>query len=345
MKPGSFLARSSLILIGILFISCGKKSPPVSPQAVIPAPITGVEYRLDEAGATLTWKSPVRTEQGKKMEKIQSFILERAEYQSSDFCKNCPVHYNITATISAAELSAEQRRQPSYRDEDLRPDHIYLYRVRTSMGWQITSLPSEPVSFTWQLPVEAVSGLKADSGDQQINLNWQPPTMGLDGSPVTEPLRYQVFRSVSGDRFLPLDKPVTDLYFKDDQVALGVAYQYKVRASRLSGGTGAFSFPVEATPVDMTPPPAPQGLNTLTTPEGTKLFWEPVEAPDLAGYKIFRRAENEELRLIGTINAPKNSFIDQSTGEQQIYYYRLKAFDQADPANISPFSEESRTGR
>jgi len=345
MKPGSILARSSLILIGALLISCGKKTAPVPPHAVIPAPITGVEYRLDENGATLAWRSPVRTEQGKRLQRIESFILERAEYPSSEFCNECPVHYGTATTLPATGLSGEQGPRQSYRDEDLRPAHVYFYRVRTSMGWRVTSLPSEPVSFTWQLPVEAVSGLKADGGDQQISLAWQPPAKGLDGSPVKEPLQYQVFRSVSGDRFLPLDKPVTDLYFKDDQVTNGVVYRYKVRAARSSGGTGAFSLPVEAAPRDMTPPPAPQGFDAIATTGGTRLLWEPVAAPDLAGYQVFRRTGDEEPRLIGTVGASRNSFVDPIAGDREIYYYRIKAFDQAEPANISPFSEESRTGR
>jgi hypothetical protein len=345
MKPGAALARLALVLVALLLISCGKKTAPIPPQAVIPAPITGVAYQLDENSVTLSWQAPLMTEQGKRLARINSFIVEKAEYPSSEFCRDCPARYHNVATVPTAGSPADRGDRLSYRDEDLRPDHVYLYRLRTSMGWRLTSLPSEPIVFTWQLPIAAVSGLQADSGEQQISLNWQPPTQGLDGTPVTEPLQYQVFRSVSGHNFLPLDKQLTDPYFKDDQLTNGVDYQYKVRASRISGGTGAFSSPVEARPRDLTPPPAPQGLDTVATQKGTRLFWEPVTVTDLAGYQIFRRSEDEELQLIGTVGASQNSFVDPGVGKQETYYYRLKAFDQAEPANKSPFSDEARTGR
>lgn len=345
MKPGAVLLRLLLILIGtLLLISCGKKTAPIPPGMVIPAPITGVEYQLDENGATLFWKKPLRTDQGKKLGRIDSFIIERAEYPSNEFCRECPVHYLNVASISATDRSEEQRSISSYRDEDLRAGHIYLYRVLTRMGWQVTSLPSKPISFSWQLPLAAITGLQADSGDQQIDLHWQPPTEGLDGATITEPLQYQVFRSVSGERFLVLDNPVTDPYFKDDHLANGIDYRYKVRASRLSGGTGALSDPVKAVPRDLTPPPAPQNLNTVTTPAGTRIFWEPVVTPDLAGYRIFRRSEDKGPELITTVGASRSSFVDPVSGEQKTYYYKIKAFDRAEPANESPFSEETRTG-
>ena len=345
MKPGAALTGLALLLGALLLISCGKKTAPIPPQAVIPAPITGVAYQLDENGVTLSWQAPLRTEQGQRLARIGSFIVERAEYQSSEFCRDCPVRYHNIATVPTAGSSAERGAHLSYRDEDLRPDHVYLYRLRTSMGWRLTSLPSEPVVFTWQLPLAAVTALQADSGDQQISLSWQPPSKGLDGTPVSEPLRYQVFRSVSGHNFLVLDKPLTEPYFKDEQLTNNVAYRYKIRAARQSGGSGAFGSPVEAIPKDLTPPPAPLGLETIATAAGTRLLWEPVTATDLAGYQIFRRSDDQELRLIGQVGASQNSFVDPDAGEQKRYYYRLKAFDRAEPANKSPFSDQVITGR
>jgi hypothetical protein len=344
MKPGPLLFRLLAVLIGsLLLAACGKKTAPMPPQAVIPAPITGVEYRLDENGVTLSWPRPLRTDRGEKLARIDSFIVERAEYPLGDFCRDCPVRYHQVATVSGAE-QVGGAKGPSYRDQELRPGYIYFYRVLTRMGWRLTSLPSQPVSFSWQLPLAPVIGLKADSGDQEVSLSWQPPSTGLDGAPIIEAVQYQVFRSVAADRFLALDNPLTEPYFKDERLTNGVVYRYKVRAARLSGGTGAFSSEVKGMPRDLTPPPAPQGLDTVATPTGIRLFWEPVVAADLAGYQIFRRSADGEAKLLATVSASQSSFVDQAPGEQQSYY-KIRAFDRAVPANQSPFSEETRTGR
>ena len=345
MKPDALLFRLLAILIGsLLLAACGKKTAPLPPQTVIPAPITGVEYQLDENGATLSWQRPTRTDRGEKLARIDSFIVERAEYPLSDFCRDCPVRYHQVATISATAQD-EAASRSSYRDEELRPGHIYIYRILTRMGWQLTSLPSQPVSFSWQLPLAPVTGLRAESGDQQVSLSWQPPPAGMAGVPITEPIQYRVFRSVAAERFLPLDNWRQEPYFKDGKLVNGVVYRYKIRAARVSGGTGAFSPVVKAMPRDMTPPPAPQGLESVTSPTGTRIFWEPVVAADLAGYEIFRHSDEGEAALLTTVGAAQSSFVDPLPDDQQTYYYKIRAFDRAIPANRSPFSKEIRTGR
>ncbi|MCK4840083.1 MAG: fibronectin type III domain-containing protein, partial [Desulfobulbaceae bacterium] len=300
---------------GALLVACGKKTALVPPQAIIPVPISDLAYLLDENGVTLSWLPPILSEQGERLPAIDKFLVERAVYDLSDFCENCPVRYTELVSIAGDQPDVARSQQKiTYREESLRPGHIYFYRVKTELGWRVGSRPSEPVSFRWQVVVGAPVELRSLAGDQQVSLSWQPPLGDLNGAPLEDELHYQVYRSVAGGNFMPLGSPVTAPDYLDQSVKNGSSYRYKVRAARLSGGTGVFSDMVTVVPRDLTPPPAPQGLSVISTPEGSRVFWEAPAVADLGGYLILRRAGDSEsdhdFKVIGRVDASLTSFID-----------------------------------
>ena len=347
MKRKIVLIWVGLIMVGALLGACGKKTAPVPPQAVIPAPVAGLAYHLDENGVTLSWSPPSRTAQGDRLPVIDKFLVERAVYDLDDFCENCPVRYTEIAAM-AGPAGRRKRQKITYREERLRPGHIYFYRVRTKLGWRVISRPSEPISFRWQLPVDAPVDLRGVAGDRQVSLSWQPPIGDLSGESV-DGLHYQVYRSVADSNFMPLGSPVAGLDYLDQRVENGVSYRYKVRAARFSGGTGIFSDMVEVVPRDLVPPPVPQGLSVIDTLGGVRVLWEPLAVADLAGYLILRRSGDSEsdkdFKVIGRVAASVTSFIDKTLNDHETCYYALKAFDLATPANESPISDEIKMKR
>ncbi len=346
MKLKIVVTWAILVFAGTLLVACGKKTALVPPQAIIPVPISDLAYLLDEKGVTLSWSPPKQSEQGERLAGIDKFLVERAVYDLRDFCDNCPVRYTEVASVAGDE-SAQQKI--TYREEGLRPGHIYFYRVKTALGWRVASRPSEPVSFRWQVVVGAPGELQSLAGDQQVSLSWQPPLGDLSGEVVVEPFHYQVYRSVAGGNFMPLGSPVTAPEYLDRAVENGSSYRYKVRAVRLSGGTGVFSDMVTVVPRDLTPPPAPQGLSVVGTPAGIRVFWEAPPAADLGGYQILRRCGNgdsgKDFRVIGRVQASLTSFIDRTLNDYETCYYAVKAFDSATPANESALSDEIKMKR
>jgi hypothetical protein len=333
------LTWSGLVLAAILLGACGKKTAPLPPQAVMPEVVSDLAYQLDAQGVTLSWTPPRRTVQGESLPLIDKFLLERAAYEISAFCEGCPVHYMEVAAIAPAQAPGRQERLLTYRDEGLQPGHIYFYRVKTGLGWRVVSRPSAPVSFQWQSPLAAPTGLVSRAGDGQVFLSWQPPAGDLAGAPLAGLPQYQVYRRAAAGDFLPLGRPGSELGFTDQAVKNGVNYQYKVRAVKAAGGTGVFSEVATAVPRDLTPPPVPQGLAVVTTPDGARLFWRPVAAADLGGYRILRRCGAErEFQVLGRVAGPVTSFIDKTLNDRQTCSYAVKAFDSATPANQSPLS-------
>ena len=90
--------------------------------------------------------------------------------------------------------------------------------------------------------------------------------------------------------------------------------------------------------VDTTPPPAPSGLRALGGSDQARLAWRAVEAGDLAGYTVYRRAGSGEWTAIASgLSAP--SYVDRGLRNGAVYSYRVAALDRSRPPNPSPFSE------
>jgi len=333
------------LLLGLLCLSYGKKTDPVPSHSIPPAPINSLSYELDEQGVTLNWSLPATTSPSTFSAAIKEFLVERAAYDLEDFCPDCPLRYGVIARISA---QGDQQLNYSYHEEELKAGYIYFYRITTGMGWRFSGNSSEAASFTWQEPLGPPEGVESAIGDRIVSLNWEPPEGDLRGSPISEPVRFQVYRSVTGNKFHPVGNLLTTPHFEDRQVVNNVRYQYKIRALRLSGGSGALSNVIEATPQDSTPPAPPEGLAAISLPKGIRLSWNPSAAEDLAGYQIFRRSGDDperRINVIGRVPAPLTTFVDTPPENIQVWYYAIKAFDRSTPPNTSPLSAEIKTDR
>ena len=86
---------------------------------------------------------------------------------------------------------------------------------------------------------------------------------------------------------------------------------------------------------DLVPPPPPTGLTALVETAGVRLVWDPVDAPDLAGYKVYRTEGTgiEQLRPIGTIPltpvqlVTATNYRDTSVAHGISYYYEVVSVD------------------
>ncbi len=337
----------ALALVALIGISgCGKKTRPVPPDTVMPAPISDLSYQLDEKGVTLNWSYPRATVQGDRLPyRIEKFELLRAVIPVKDYCADCPIPFGPSIEIRA---ESGDKGKVFYEETLLRPNHRYVYRVRSKAGWFVSSDDSNTVSVVWDTPLLAPGNFTVEEGDKAVTLRWQAPAGLLDGTPVSDPLRYQVSRSTDGgETFREMPGGLSeDLAFTDKGLRNGKAYVYKVRAIRLHEGTmaaGMTSEPLSGTPRDLTPPAPPQKVRVVSTGAGVKILWETVAEPDLAGFRIYRRAAKSSIPApIGQVDGAGLSFEDaQAPKERGLWYYSVTAFDQARPANESTYSMEA----
>ena len=131
-------------------------------------------------------------------------------------------------------------------------------------------------------------------------------------------------------------KPVPGTAYVDVGPPYGSKLVYTLRAT-VAGKPRVEGAPAEEAVVDFRdrfPPPAPPRLDALPEASLVRLVWDPVAAPDLAGYAVFR-AEDGGAPVRLTSEAVADSFYEDATARRgHRYTYTVRAYDRA--GNESP---------
>jgi len=333
-----------LVLMASGIAGCGFKTMPVPPAEVLPRTIADLRYELNEKGVELSWTYPEETVKGDSLTDIVSFKLYRAVVPADKYCENCPLPFSEPILIEGGAIAPGKPKTGLFQATLLRPGHLYFFKVRSVSGWWAESEDSNTVSFMWDIPPASPEILDAKAGDSRIVLRWSPVTTHIDGSAISEPVKYQVLRSSGGGVFIPVGELQAGPEFVDSQVSNGMQYQYKVQAVTMyaKGQVGGGVSPVAgAMPQDQSPPPVPQGVQGIRTSAGVKIVWEQVDAQDLKGYRVYRRTQSETRPVLaGEVNAPATMFDDASLPAADEWYYSVSSFDRSRPANESKPSPE-----
>jgi len=340
-----FSGLPAALFLLLVLGGCGFKTLPIAPQTVVPRAITDLRYELSEKGVTLFWSYPIETVSGDDLTEIASFVLYRAVMPADSFCETCPIPFGKPVVLPGGALPGEGRKTATYEATLLRPGNLYFFKVRSKTGWLAESGDSNLVSFIWQIPPMAPTALTAEVKDSTVAMHWQPVTAHIDGTSITEPVRYQVSRSLGGAAFENIGEPVAAASFVDSQVSNGRKYFYRVQALTVyDKGTvgGGFSESIPATPVDQTPPAPPADVKAVHTASGIKIFWNAVQDNDLKGYRIYRRLPGEESFVeIGEVSAQFTLYDDQSAPEDVArLFYSVSSIDGSNPPNESVRSPE-----
>lgn len=343
VKPFRHGLLTLLVLIIAGLAGCGYKTMPVPPSDIIPGPITDLRYELHEGGATLNWTYPAKTVKGDRLGEITSFKVYRAVVPADGYCETCPIPFGEPVMIEGGAIT-DKARTASYRAMLLRPGHIYFFKIRSSSGWWAESEDSNVISFMWDLPPAPPETLEAEVAGGKVTLRWSPVATYMDGTAISETVMYQVFRSRGDEAFAPVGELQAGVEYVDEQAAAKKTYRYKVQTvtmyakGRVGGG---ISREVEVTTKSDTAPPAPEGVQGIRTAGGVKIIWDPVSAPGLKGYRIYRRLPDQSHAvLIGEVDAPNTIFTDDQLPEADNWHYSVTSIDNTQPANESKPSPE-----
>ncbi|MBU0968599.1 MAG: hypothetical protein KKA54_19720 [Proteobacteria bacterium] len=342
---GYAIALCCLLLV---LAGCGRKTLPIPPQAVIPVPITDLSRTLDDQGVILNWTYPSFAESGEKIDNIRTFTLYKSEAAAEDFCPDCPVEYDLVITLSAEGVQPGAKL--TYRDTALKKDYHYTYKVVSGSGWNIASDDSNKVSFRWETPLPPPIGLTLQVADRRLILSWQPVMALYDGSPISEPVRYQVYRSNKGREFAEIGQPVDGHSYIDQELTNGRKYFYRVRALRTLDDTelpGAPSEVIAGMALDVIAPVPPEKFTIVATGDGVKILWENIAQQGVAGFRIYRReGGDKEMVMVGEADRSSFSYTDRNLPPgKATLYYAVTAIDDAVPPNESAFSREVEFAR
>jgi hypothetical protein len=177
----------------------------------------------------------------------------------------------------------------------------------------------------------------------RICLEWLAPENDMAGHPARIG-GYKVYRRpLDEDEYgAPLNAaPVAGTAYVDTSAPYAGPLAYTVRAT-LPGKPRIEGLPAVEAALDyrdVYPPPAARRLDALSEGKIVRLAWDPVPAPDLAGYIVFRAEGGGDLIRL-TPQPIKESFLtDEAVKAGTRYRYMVRAIDTT--GNLGPPSPEA----
>jgi hypothetical protein len=190
------------------------------------------------------------------------------------------------------------------------------------------------------MPPDAVTAALKPEG---IVLTWKAPEKNMTGTEKPRVIGYNVFRTAPNQAADELSTPVNPTPIAKttytDVPAYG-PYQYVVTAVAATGTPRIESdpsAPVKAEFKDLQPPPPPSGLTALLETNAVRLVWDPVDAPDLLGYVIWRTegAGVESPKPVGKVplvfDRPitQTNYTDSTVKAGLAYYFEVESVDKS----------------
>ncbi|HEX8172112.1 MAG TPA: hypothetical protein VF824_16380 [Thermoanaerobaculia bacterium] len=213
---------------------------------------------------------------------------------------------NLPAATSGAKLLFADT--PPFRSTDGRPVRL-TYAVVTE-GATARSQPSNLAIIVPLAVAVRPANLAASAKAEGVTLTWTAPTQSVtrDNAPIVA--GYNVFRTKPGEELPELAAPLNPSLITATTYTDAPPYgehEYRVSAVAATGPPlvqSDPSAPARVTFKDLVAPPAPTSITPLVETKAIRLIWEPVEAADLAGYKLYRSegmGHGADVKDIGTI--------------------------------------------
>jgi hypothetical protein len=197
---------------------------------------------------------------------------------------------------------------PPFRSTGGRPVRL-TYAVVTE-GENARSEPSN-LAIIVPLPVGVPPpGVKATAKAEGVTVTWSAPQTsvgGVEGPIITG---YNVYRTAPGTVPGDLDAPINTAPIVGTKYADTPGYgehEYRVAAIATVGPPlmqSDLSAPARIDFRDLVPPPVPGSITPLIEQRAVRLIWDPVDAPDLAGYRVYRTegtGHGDNIKDIGTV--------------------------------------------
>lgn len=246
---------------------------------------------------------------------------------------------NLASATAGAKLIYADA--PPFQSRDGRPVRI-TYAVATE-GEDARGEFSN-LAIIVPLPVAAPpKSVTATPKAEGVTLTWAKPTTSVTQDPPII-AGYNIYRSAPGEPVNEFSTPVNNGLVTETNFTDTPPYgdhEYRVTAVAHAGPPllqSDLSLPTTATFRDLVPPPAPASLTPLIETGAVRLIWPPVEAADLAGYKLYRSegvGHGEKIRDIGTIPLEggriftDTGFTDSRADLGIAYRYAVTAIDKS----------------
>ena len=351
-----------LIFVSLVLIACGKRGDPRPPVPVIPQATTDLVVTQRGAKVVLTWSYPSLTTSGKSLPEVRRItVLRRAEtlppepalpdavsafakvptLTAAQFAKlgervESIEGANLKAATVGAKLVYEDR--PPFQDAAGRPVRLTYSVVTEGLTARgdlsnLATIVPLPVAVT---PTSLTATVEPDA----VVLKWVAPKTSVVGRSEPVIVGYDVYRD-SDDLETPVNpSPVQGTSFKD--VPTYGEHTYRVTAVASAGPPkiqSDASTPVSVTFKDLVAPAPPASVTALVETRVVRLIWDPVDAPDLNGYNVYRTEGTIRIKLT-PLPTRDAHFGDESLDTGIQYFYSVTSVDkngnESAPTNSDP---------
>lgn len=345
-KPFQWLAKlTALAAGGFTAAGCGQPGPPLPPSANLPQIVSDLHAERLGPEIELHWTAPAKTSDGTRLRGAVGVRLcvwpGAVSYAAAPpppaplpetlppppaatpwsappvapapstpervaVCPDARVLLAPSATPAAAAAVPLAGLAPAATDASIHLA-IGLTNQRGAMaGWSnIVAVATEPVA----PPPADVAAVDTAKG---VLLRWQPAAGAAAVRIYRQP-------AAGGPTSAVAAVPAEESSYLDATAPIGQRFAYWLRSLSSSGPEAvqsADSAHVTVTTSAAFAPPVPEGVEALLAPgaTGVDLTWEPVEAPGLAGYNVYRRVDDSNWEKRTTSLLPTPVFHDDVAG-------------------------------
>ncbi len=325
------------LVLALLALGCGKQGDPRPPVRWIPAPTQDLAVRQRGWAFVLELSYPNTTASGAALPGVEAVEIWR-------LARPAPAAGTEPRRLDPREFAAAAERLLTLEGAELSSavsgDRIVARLLIPE------PLPSSPEAHTFAVRTRARGGETSDLSNQATLVPTPPPDppqeirviARAEGIEVAWSLPAEAAGGFNVYRRLAQEKSYGEAIhgagpeerrFLDRGARYGERYIYTVTtvASREPLIEGGLSGEGEIAYEDRFPPPPPREVIALAEVERVRLRWEASAAPDVAGYRIYRRDPGQDFRLVTPRPVTETEHLDTGLASGLTYVYRVTAVD------------------
>ena len=364
------MKRIGVVLL-LLVAACGKRGDPRPPVPIIPQGTTDLVATQRANNIVLSWSYPALTTTGRSLTGLRRIVVYRYSEPLPPSVATRPpdtpdpdVPQPIAQFARVPELTAAQFGRLSERIESIEGAKLADATVGSKLIFtdspQMRTTDGQPMRLTYAIVTEGENArsplsnivaivplpvalppehLKASANAGGVVLTWQAPARSIAGGTAPVVTGYNIYRGTGEAVAAAFDAPINETLIREttftDVPPYG-AHTYRVTAVATNGPPRVESEPSAAAAVtfkDLVPPPPPASVSALVETAAVRLVWDAVDAPDLAGYRIYRAEGTglETLREVGkfplTALTQETTWLDTTVQVGISFRYEVSTLD------------------
>lgn len=347
--PGIPSIERFLLLVGLLLTAgCAKIADPLPPLVRIPKPAADLAAFQSADAIVLTFSRPAVNMDGSPATTLENIQILRLEEDSSGGDSRRPLAEKLFHEQAEMILAIEKTDFPDYLKNDTFTVRDTLKKSGVSGSYpaalryavlfvnnkgQAAGLSNRVHIAPVSLP-SCPSALAAEVTESSIQLRWEAPTENTDGTKPARIAGYNIYKSTEEGEMPegPVNsKPVQGLEYADRNFRFDRTYYYTISTVGSLKNPYAESLRSKNYPVvarDIFPPDPPDNFYAALQGSNVFLLWAPSPSGDIAGYRLFRRDKETEIRqLLQRELLSALSFRDADVQPGKSYEYTIQAVD------------------